>query len=118
MTQKSYCNNCGSSNTLEDSFCSECGAPLNQGKPTTGEAKTITNRRVNHSKPIKKIIGSICVGLLVVAAGVTAVVIYHNEQTQSQETTAHENSYPARHLKKKSKFHPHYLIIKNCKILQ
>ena len=54
MTQKSYCNNCGSSNTLEDSFCSECGAPLNQGKPTTGEAKTITNRRVNHSKPIKK----------------------------------------------------------------
>ena len=90
MTQKSYCNNCGSSNTLEDSFCSECGAPLNQGKPTTGEAKTITNRRVNHSKPIKKIIGSICVGLLVVAAGITAVVIYHNEQTQSQETTAHE----------------------------
>ncbi|MDN6363741.1 MAG: zinc ribbon domain-containing protein, partial [Tetragenococcus koreensis] len=90
MKKNIICPQCGTSNTSENIFCSECGTPLKQESPPKGEPKTVTNRRVNHSKPIKKIIGSICVGLLVVAGGVTAVVIYHNEQIQNQKTAEHQ----------------------------
>ena len=90
MKKNIICPQCGASNTSENIFCSECGTPLKQESAPKGEPKTVTNRRVKHSKPIKKIIGSICVGLLVVAGGVTAVVIYHNEQIQNQKTAEHQ----------------------------
>src|SRR5574337_1217752 len=92
MKKNIICPQCGTSNTSENIFCSECGTPLKQESPPKGEPKTVTNRRVNHSKPIKKIIGSICVGLLVVAGGVTAVVIYHNEQIQKDRKSTRLNS--------------------------
>ncbi len=61
MKKNIICPQCGASNMSENIFCSECGTPLKQESAPKGEPKTVTNRRVNHSKPIKKIIGSICV---------------------------------------------------------
>lgn len=89
-----YCHNCGAQNSLEDSFCVECGACIN-GSSIDNIAKTNPKKKSNLKKNLV-ILGAVAVAIVVIIlAGVTV------SRIGGQDTLLYEKEKSIFQLKKK-----------------